>query len=403
MEIDNYRLRVLIGFLGCSTLFLVLLSPGSITSVVGLLGSMLSLLLVPLITLSSQLNNGKTLLTYSSRNTKVIILISFAIFLSILITSWQAFSGMGSITNFFDLTKFINILCPFMLVTLMKKSDVDFLDKYAIRLFTIYLFLTILLILMQNISPGLSLWRFISESTHYKHLDSRPFGLNGSPTQAAFAILFVSFFFFVRKKYYLFLLSGICLFLVQNKLTLLVFVAAILYILLSSKLSKLVKIILVFIFAVAVLYVVSISAALASFVFDSSRLVESNTYTHRMDLLFIIIDRVQDWNFLLFGLPDKQYWAEEFGAFDMMYALVIFRFGALFFIFFLLMLIYIASVMFKGKNKILCTMFIFGTSFTMIGLFHSRYGILCSWIIALSFWYISSQNTDSKNKKSVNV
>jgi hypothetical protein len=304
---------------------------------------------------------------------------------------------MGMITNFFDLTKFVNILCPFMFVTLMKQSDIKYLDTYASKAFVFYLAITVVLVLAQKIFPGASIWRFISESTHYKFLDSRPFGLNGSPTQASFAILFVSFFFFVRQRYYLFLLAGACLFLVQNKLTLLVFITAIVYLLLSSSLSKLAKVTFLLLFIGGALYIISISAALASFAFDSNRLLESNTYTHRMDLLFFIFDKVQNWDFLFFGLPDKQYWVEEFGAFDMMYALVIFRFGFVFFIFFTFLLIFISSVMFKGKNKILCTLFLFGTSFTMIGLFHSRYGILCSWIIALSYWSIPYKERETLN------
>ncbi|WP_374144794.1 hypothetical protein AB2S62_00815 [Vibrio sp. NTOU-M3] len=388
MQIDTYKLRVIITFLGCCITSLVLFSPGSITSVIGPSGSILSLLLIFLIVLFG-CNKGNHSLYLSSKDTKVVLFIFVFFLFSMLITIWQTFTYMGDAGNFFDLLKFTNILSPFLFVALMPWSDISILDKYISKAFLFYLALTIMLIFVQNIIPELPFWRFISESVHYKYLHSRPFGLSGSPTQTAFVILFISFFFFVRKKYHLFLLSGVILFLVQNKITILVFVISIIYILLSSKLSYIGKILLILFFMSLVFYIASVSSDLASFVFDNKRLLESNTYTHRMDLMSFIFNEMQDWHFFLLGLPDKDFWIEEFGAFDMMYALVIFRFGVLFFVLFLVVLFYISIGIFEGRSKVICALFIFGTSFTMIGLFHSRYGILCSWVIALSLWYIS--------------
>ncbi|BEU02761.1 hypothetical protein OAG1_15610 [Agarivorans sp. OAG1] len=106
-------------------------------------------------------------------------------------------------------------------------------------------------------------------------------------------------------------------------------------------------------------------------------------------MISYLYDGLYDFKFFFTGFPDKSYWASEFGAFDMLYALLGFRFGIFFMIVFFLFVVLFSKKAFRGAELFVFLLFLIGTSGTMAGIFHTRYGVAWAWII--TFCYVTSK------------
>ncbi|HEN9520586.1 hypothetical protein RFH39_13225 [Acinetobacter baumannii] len=246
--------------------------------------------------------------------------------------------------------------------------DTIFLRKF----FIFYTIANCIVLILQMIMPSLFIWRYIAENEGQYSLlmdQGRMFGFSGNPTHSGYLTMLISLFLIsCREKFIYIALSLISVFLLLNKMTILVVLlfGFLLYCIISKGYS--IKILILFLGVLVSLLVVSF--VIMPYIERWSEVgYETHTITYRMEIYEYIINEFKNYNYLYWGDPNF-YSIRSTDAFDSLPALIIIKYGVI-----ILLCIYIVIFLLTPKNfkSLILYLSLVIPAFTMVAFYNTFY------------------------------
>lgn len=299
----------------------------------------------------------------------------------ILLTIIQITNYNMPVSYSLDIIKPIKFFFPFILFYYLNESERLLFSKKCLFLIKTYLLATFFICIFQILFPRTIIFGFFATSVdQFQSLIQAPYGFIGNRTHAGFLGLLL-FMVCLHYRFVLFsLIAFINILMHQNKMSI---ICSVLILLITffynENLKKSYKLF------VGLPLITFVAFALFFIVWPViSNLIELgvnkvHTFSHRMGMIELMVEayNIHGISFLLLGFPDKASWDQ---AFDSQYILLIFRFGIVITILYMLIPIILAKM--KGRLSIMYIVFVF-PPLTMINTYHYRLSLVCAVAILL--------------------